>query len=84
MPKLMSRLGRPEMISVPPSAVSTTYTRRGRTASAILLTVTMPSTVTATMTSSSTRRIRQCSRTATAETARRTLSFMSFICPPKR
>lgn len=44
----------------------------------------MPSTVTATMTSSSTRRIRQCSRTATAEMARRTLSFMSFICPPKR
>ena len=81
MPKLMLRLGRPEMISVPPSAVST---RRGCTASAILLTVTMPSTVTATMTSSSTRRIRQCSRTATAEMARRTLSFMSFICPPKR
>ena len=50
----------------------------------LIVTVTMPSTVTATMTSSSTRRIRQCSRTATAEMARRTLSFMSFICPPKR
>ena len=72
------------MISVLPSSVSTTYTRRGCTVSPMLFTVTMLSAVTATMTSSSTRRTRQCSRMATTEMARQTLFFMSFIYPPKR